>query len=159
MMVFFSSLPSAWGENFFIAVQVTIILTLMLYYNQNFIYLVVFAPVYGVLVWYLTSQYASLAVLSTLQGCVIPLIISSRVSQCGSYWIKGPSKGLSIDIVNLCYRLFVRTTKHCQGASNSKHHWKITMEILHTKDNCFTTFSDWNHISYQANVYILTLYR
>ena len=61
------------------AIQVLIILILMFYYNRTMVYLAVFAPVYGVTVFYLTSKFASLVLLSTLQGSVIPLAISSMV--------------------------------------------------------------------------------
>ena len=70
---------SSWGESFFIAVQLCILLAQMFYYNQQMIYMAVFCPVYGAVVWFLTSQFASIELLSMLQACVIPLLLTSRV--------------------------------------------------------------------------------
>ena len=129
-------LISAWGENFFIAVQVTIILCLMFYYNQNIIYLGAFAPVYGVLVWYLTSQYVSLTVLSTLQGCVIPLVISSRVS------LKQKEDQRVFSLI-----LLSCVTVCLNGQLNIAKVLRIQIirekqprKFSSLKDNCFTTF-------------------
>ena len=77
MPAFFFS--SAWGESFFIAIQNVVILFLMFHYNSHRMYLAIFAPVYGVGVWYLTSSFVSIELLSTLQACVIPLMVISRV--------------------------------------------------------------------------------
>ena len=52
----------------------------MFYYNKNLSFLVVMVPIYVGGVWYLVSGYASLEVLGVLQTCVIPLLVTSRVS-------------------------------------------------------------------------------
>ena len=70
---------SSWGESFFIAIQVCILLAQMFYYNKQMICMSVFWPVYGVAIWFLTSNFASIELLSMLQACVIPLLLTSRV--------------------------------------------------------------------------------
>lgn len=56
----------------------------MFYYNHHLVYLVVMAPIYGGVVWYLTSDLASIELLSSLQAAVIPLMTFSRVSMFSS---------------------------------------------------------------------------
>ena len=72
---------SSWGESFFIAVQVCILLFQMFYYNQQLVYMAIFCPVYASTVWFLTSDLATMELLSVLQTSVIPLLLVSRV--CG----------------------------------------------------------------------------
>ena len=78
-----SSYPlcSTWGEALFISIQVVIILILMFVLTGNTHLLLVFLPVYGAVVWFLTSDHASMPLLATCQGMVIPLVLSSRVSK------------------------------------------------------------------------------
>ena len=56
-----------------------ILLAQMFYYNKQMIYMAIFCPVYGTAVWFLTSDFASIELLSMLQACVIPLLLTSRV--------------------------------------------------------------------------------
>ncbi len=79
MTCIFFILYSAWGESFFIALQNVIIISLMFNYKNQRILIAVFAPVYSILAWYLTSDLASMELLSTLQTAVIPLMMLSRV--------------------------------------------------------------------------------
>lgn len=71
---------SAWGESLFIAVQVLILMSLMFHLNGDYPHFLVF-PLYGGVVWYLTSPYISMDMLGILQASVIPLILSSRLTQ------------------------------------------------------------------------------
>ena len=75
------SLCSTWGEALFISIQVVIILILMLVLTGNTHLILVFLPVYFAVVWFLTSDHASMPLLATCQGMVIPLVLSSRVSK------------------------------------------------------------------------------
>ena len=70
---------SSWGESFFIAIQVCVLLVQMFYYNKQMVYMAAFSPVYGAAIWFLTSEFASIELLSMLQACVIPLLLTSRV--------------------------------------------------------------------------------
>ena len=72
-------LCSTWGESFFIAVQVLVLLLLMYHYNKQMVHLAVFGPLYGVIVWYLTSDLVTMEILTMLQASVIPLMLISRV--------------------------------------------------------------------------------
>lgn len=74
-----SSLCSSWGESFFIAVQVILLLTLMFYYNSHSAYLLLFAPSYAGIVWYLTSDVVTAEILGVLQTLGIPIMLLSRV--------------------------------------------------------------------------------
>ena len=65
----------------FIALQNVVIISLIFNYKNQRILIAVFAPVYSILAWYLTSDLASMELLSTLQTAVIPLMILSRVSR------------------------------------------------------------------------------
>lgn len=56
----------------------------MFQYNGHLYWMVAIVPIYAVMTWYLTSDYASMELLGGLQAAVIPLILSSRVSLCGS---------------------------------------------------------------------------
>ena len=58
---------SSWGESVFIAVQVVVMLLLMFHYNHHILYFMVLAPIYAAVVWSLTSDLPSMALLSTLQ--------------------------------------------------------------------------------------------
>ena len=71
---------SSWGESFFIAVQVVVLLALMFYYNNHAVYMLVFLPVYGGTLWYLNSDLVTMEILATLQASVIPMMLLSRVS-------------------------------------------------------------------------------
>lgn len=75
-----SNTYSSWGESFFILVQVIVILILMFHYNKQLQLLMLLAPLYVVMCWYLTSEYVSLDLLGMLQTSVIFLLLSSRVS-------------------------------------------------------------------------------
>lgn len=70
---------STWGESFFIAIQLVILLGLMFHYNQHMMYMAAFAPIYGVVVWFLISGLASMELLAALQASVIFLMLGSRV--------------------------------------------------------------------------------
>lgn len=76
-----SFLHSTWGETLFIGIQVVIILVLMLVLTGNLHMVAMFLPLYGAIIWFLTSEYVSIALLATCQGMVIPLFLSSRVSK------------------------------------------------------------------------------
>ena len=52
----------------------------MFHFNSHTLYLAAFVPAYASLAWYLTSDLASMAVLSALQASVTPVLITSRVS-------------------------------------------------------------------------------
>ena len=73
---------SSWGESFFIAIQLCILLSQMFYYNKHMVYMAIFSPVYASAIWLLTSDLISIEVLSMLQACVIPLLLTSRVRLC-----------------------------------------------------------------------------
>ena len=77
-ILFFFSF-STWGESFFIAIQLFILLGLMFHYNQQMMYMAAFAPIYGVVVWCLISGLASMELLAALQASVIFLMLGSRV--------------------------------------------------------------------------------
>ena len=70
---------STWGESFFIAIQLFILLCLMFHYNQQMMYMAAFVPIYGVVVWCLISGLASMELLAALQASVIFLMLGSRV--------------------------------------------------------------------------------
>lgn len=53
----------------------------MFSYNNQRVFLGLFAPVYGSAVWYLTSDLVPIELLSALQAAVIPLMVLSRVSE------------------------------------------------------------------------------
>ena len=69
---------SSWGESVFIGVQVVGMLLLVFHSNHQILYFMVLAPIYAALVWSLTSALPSMALLSTLQASVIPLMVVSR---------------------------------------------------------------------------------
>ena len=54
----------------------------MFYYNHHMVYMAAFVPVYAAAAWFLTSDLASIELLSMLQACVIPLLLTSRVCVC-----------------------------------------------------------------------------
>ncbi|XP_064394212.1 mannose-P-dolichol utilization defect 1 protein homolog [Halichondria panicea] len=87
---------SAWGESFFIALQNVIIISLMFNYKNQRILIAVFAPVYSILAWYLTSDLASMELLSTLQTAVIPLMMLSRFTQMYAIYSNGSTGQLSL---------------------------------------------------------------
>jgi hypothetical protein len=60
----------------------------MFYYNKQMVYMAVFSPVYGAAVWFLTSDFASIELLSMLQACVIPLLLTSRVCISDIFYIR-----------------------------------------------------------------------
>ena len=73
----------------------------MFYYNKQMVYMAVFCPVYGVAIWFLTSQYASIELLSMLQACVIPLLLISRVCTVCSFLSPQVSHNLKFSRVNI----------------------------------------------------------
>ena len=82
MVVWLSAFFSSWGESFFIAIQVVILMMMMFHYNKQLSYMVVFLAAYSGIVWYLLSPYVTTEILTALQALNIPLIVASRVSVC-----------------------------------------------------------------------------
>jgi mannose-P-dolichol utilization defect protein 1 len=87
---------SSWGESFFIAIQVVVLLALMFVYDQQTVYLLVFLPCLAGVVLYLMSGLATPNVLSMLQTSVIPMMLLSRLSQIITTFKNGTTGQLSL---------------------------------------------------------------
>lgn len=86
---------STWGETLFIAVQVVILLSLMLYYNNQMKYAFAFPPVVAFAVWILSSGVLSMNALTYCQTTALPIMLLSRVSQILTTYKNGTTGQLS----------------------------------------------------------------
>lgn len=119
---------STWGESLFIALQVVVILGLMFHYNSHMLFLAVFVPAYASLAWYLTSDLASMAVLSALQASVTPVLIASRVRVvsrdarslvCKCTQLQYLSIGVSFPLPRLQYEKPCHSVRWVYGVGNA----------------------------------------
>ncbi|CAI8019478.1 Mannose-P-dolichol utilization defect 1 protein homolog [Geodia barretti] len=87
---------SSWGESFFIAIQVVVLLALMFVYDKQTVYLLVFLPCFAGVILYLVSGLATPNALSMLQTSVIPMMLLSRLSQIVTTFKNGATGQLSL---------------------------------------------------------------
>jgi mannose-P-dolichol utilization defect protein 1 len=86
---------STWAENLLIAIQVVVILLLMALIKHHSLIFVIALSFYSVGVLYLVSGLAPMGLLTTLQGLVIPLVLSSRVTTIYTIYSNGSTGQLA----------------------------------------------------------------